>query len=100
MRLRCDSTCAGHACSIFLDWLGHHPGDHVAYEAHDPARPVMSNWPNDGLPSRGIPVYSGTARACPPMAPSAPGPKAVPSRPTRPDPYAYEITEWDLLPDA
>jgi len=102
MRLRCDSTSAGHACSIFLDWLGCHPGDHIAHERHDPTRHVLASWPNDGKASRGIPTYSGGS-GVQPVAPTAPAPGPSPAprqHAPRPDPYAGEITEWDLLPDA
>ena len=109
MRLRCDSTHAGHACSLVLDWLGHHPGDHAAHDGHDVSRAVLATWPSDGKASRGIPVQaapggsgpaaSGAAR---PSAGSggAAAPARARQRSARREPYAYEISDWDLLPDA
>jgi hypothetical protein len=105
MRLRCDSTTSsGHTCSLILDWLGHHPGDHRAHERHDLARPVLAAWPNTGQASQGVPVHA--AAPAQPAAP-APAPVAAPRRAAapvtaaRPARRGYEeITEWDLLPDA
>jgi hypothetical protein len=94
MRLRCDSIHAGHACSLILDWLGHHPGDHAAHDGHDLTQRPRATWPNDGTASAGVPVAS--TAAAPPRRP-APQPAPAPRRRRR---YDYEITEWDLLPDA
>lgn len=105
MRLRCDSTHAGHSCSHLLDWLGSHAGDHAAHPKHDLTAAAVATWPNDGAATRGIPVQaaapasSGSGAVAPAPAPRPPAPKSAPKRALR-DPYAYEITEWDLLPDA
>lgn len=110
MRLRCDSTHRHHSCSLPLDWLGTHAGDHCAHEGHDLGRPVLATWPNDGAASRGIPVRSTAAvsgaasrTAAPAVARRADPPADTVRHTAPPRPrgrYEEDITEWDLLPDA
>lgn len=147
IRIRCDATRGIHACSLWLDWTGQHPGDHRAHPQHDLSRPVLCTWPNLGVRSAGIPVHvpaGGASGRSTPPAPSAaaPGASASPSpspsvgpgaaprtgggtaapraplpgtttpkpapqapppapvAPRKPRWYEYEVTEWDLLPDA
>jgi hypothetical protein len=76
IRIRCDATRGIHACSLWLDWTGQHPGDHRAHPAHDLSRPVLSTWPNLGVRSTGVPVHVPPAGASGQSTPPSPSTSA------------------------